>query len=439
MTSGSADRIGAYLGREGVKDYQRHIFGEFHDIIATASVHFDANGRIEWDRRAEIKEKIEAISAAHGVGVAVLLLHAQQFITGHIPLEIRGQNLAKATERVRGKNGEQFLNVPARKYSANIEVLQELGIMYKYADRKRYVTHETDKKPCFYCSCGEMNPHEVVIDHKSRGLTDSYRLGFTFSPFGRPDQVVHFLAWNAPEEGSPVSNMTFSPGTYGDLVQLVIEVNKSIRGYFQPQGIRDFPVIDGVHNGWAGNTLYHNHFQFVCMENRIPITLNPTTWWEKRLKNGTVSISRINWPLPVYRIQGELSLQKEAGTEICIRWQSSSDAKCLYRELGGGVTPKETDYVHVRTANVLIPGNEMGHVGYFVPRDCRRVNAKKVVGGIPPKKSLGVLESLGSFIIDDEMLFRKIRDANEEDRSQLAMSWLLEVAPDEPVFFLEAL
>lgn len=440
MANTNKEKIKSYLANEGAKEYQKQIFRQFEEIIATPSVDLDASGRIERDRRDEIKKDIEAVRDKYGLGVAILVLHAQQFISGHIPLEIDGENFARKTETVTGKNGEQFLNVPLRKYRNNIEVLKELGIVYKHANDKNYLTHETDSKPCFYCSCGEMNPHEVVIDHTSQKLSDTYKIGFAFAPFGRPDQVVHFLAWNAPKKDGYAPDMTFNSGTYADLVQFVIEINETIRRYFQDNGITDVPVIGGVHNGWGGNTLYHNHFQFVRMEEDVPI-LSRSAYWTKRLplKNSTVSISKIDWPLPIYRIDADPSSHKQAGTQIGMEWRSSTDVKCLYRQFDRLVHPKETDYVPAHAANVFIPGKEMGRVGYFVPRDCRRVDAKKIVAGMPPKKNLAVLESLGTFIVDDESLFKKISAASEIDRSLIATSWLSDITPDEPCFFIETL
>lgn len=441
MTNANKEKVESYLVKEGVKEYQKQVFKEFGEIIATPSVDFNANGYIKNDHRQEIKEEIEKIRDKFGLGVATVVLHAQQFISGHIPLEIKGENLAKKSDIKIGKNGEQFLYVPLRKYRNNIEILKELGIIYKHAQENKYTSHETDKKPCFYCSCGEMNPHEIVIDHVSKKLSDAYKIGFTFAPFGRPDQVVHFLAWNKPKEGDYVPDMTFNSNIYSDLVEFVIEVNESIQRYFKGLRIKDFPTIDGVHNGWAGNTLYHNHFQFVDMENDIPILSREKPLWTKQLdiKNGKVAISKINWPLSVYRIEGETSLHKEAGAVVGIKWQSSSDTKCLYRDFGRLISPGETDFVHVHAANLFIPGKEMGKVGYFVARDFRNVDAQKLIAGIPPKKSLAVLESLGAFIIDDESMFKRISNAEEPILSLIATSWLSDLTPEEPCFFLETL
>ena len=45
-------------------------------------------------------------------------------------------------------------------------------------------------------------------------------------------------------------------------MKLTREINTSIRDFFALHGISEVPVLDGLFNGWAGNTIYHQHFQF---------------------------------------------------------------------------------------------------------------------------------------------------------------------------------
>lgn len=421
----------AYLKKKGVGDYQKHLFDKFGDLIAIPSVEFDSKEFIHEDNRPIIKERIEKIREEHGLGVAALVLHAQQFITGHIPLRINGLNLAVPTPMKEGANKEQFLNVAVRKYRGDLKILQKLGIVYKHADKANFISHETNGKTCFYCSCGEMNPREVVIDHSSDTLNDDYRLGFTFAPFGRPDQVVHFLAWSKPKGNGEVANMTLGPSTYSDLVQLVIEINTSIQEYFKKfPKISDAPIIDGVHNGLAGNTIYHNHYQFFSMENTVPVS---SIKYCSIGVFGKVCLSRSSdWPLPVYRINAVPELNMQLGNAIGIAWKLSSDVKDLYRH--GDYVPKAADYVPCRTQNLFITGKDGGKVGYFVPRDIRKVGAKEIVHKVEPKKNLAVMECIGAMIIDNDGVFREIEKKTAQERTDIAQSWLNDIAQDEKTF-----
>jgi len=142
----------------------------------------------------------------------------------------------------------------------------------------------------------------------------------------------------------------------------------------------------------------------------------------------------MNWPLPIYRIKGTVTLNKQAGNAIGIAWKSSSDDKCLYRVLRHGFIPEETDYVPVRTQNLFIPGREKGEVGYFIPRDCRKVDAGEEVEGIPPKKNLAVLESIGVIVIDDDEVFGEIKKKDKRELTIVAKSWLKAIAQEEKIF-----
>ena len=208
------------------------------------------------DHRAEVAAKVALIIERHGVGVGMMVLHAQQMNARHIPFEIPLQ----PTRRLEGSRGESVLYVPIRKYRNDVEKLAELNIVKPTSlwDDTRVVSHEYDKKPCFYCSCSEINPSEVVVTLEGvrLGLSRNYSLGFTFAPFGDPVSVMHFLAWDSSD--NPL-NMNRTPVTVSDLVQLTQQINVSILTFFAGTGIEDHPVVDGVSNGWAGNSIYHQH------------------------------------------------------------------------------------------------------------------------------------------------------------------------------------
>ena len=237
---------------------------------------------IAGDHRAEVAARVEMIIERHGLGVGMLVLHAQQMHARHIllELEIDGQvhDLAQPTARLRGRRGENILYVPIRKYRGDRKRLAELNITKppELWNKAALVTHEQVSNACNYCSAAEINPCEVVvrIEGARFGLSRNYELGFTYAPFGNPLSSVHFLAWHyaAGGPGSHPLNMNRTSVTFSDLVAMTRRINTSIAEFFAGTGVTDLPVIDGVSNGWAGNTIYHQHFQFFRPEYPCPIT-----------------------------------------------------------------------------------------------------------------------------------------------------------------------
>jgi hypothetical protein len=411
--------------RNSPKHYQRHVYDLFGDVISTPSFdHIDKTPTgwlIVGDHRAELAAKIALIVERYGVGVGMMVLHAQQLRARHIPGEIppdgESTDLAQPTRRLHGTRGESVLYVPVRKYRNDIDKLAELNIVKpkQMWDESRIVSHERDHQPCFYCSCSEMNPSEVVVtlDGAGCGLSRSYELGFTFAPFGDPLSVMHFLAWDSSEKPH---SMNLTPRTVSDLVQLTQQINVSISTFFAGTGVEDFPVIDGVSNGWAGNSIYHQHFQFFQPEFTLPIGATNLPRGEPLLKRDDVEVHRLSWETAIYKLVADDPINVgRIGNEIAGAWLRLGGAKKVgYKEFPDGYVVSEDEKVPVHTQNLYVPGADSGRTAYILPRDRRRVDFepgraefvnKQAGRKAQSKRNIGVLEATGTALFDEAASF----------------------------------
>ena len=417
-----------YLSAPATRDYQRHVYDRFGDVIRTPSFDYISKIPSGWlivgDHRAELAARIALIVERHGVGVGMMVLHAQQMCARHIPIEIpvngESQDLAQPTRRLHGTRGESVLYVPVRKYRNDFKMLAELNIVkpQRMWDESRIVSHERDHRPCFYCSCAEINPSEVVVtlDGARRGLSRNYNLGFTFAPFGDPVSVMHFLAWDSSE--NPL-NMNRTPMTVSDLVQLTQQVNVSILTFFAGTGVEDFPVIDGVSNGWAGNSIYHQHFQFFQPEFTPPISATNLLNRKPLLTRDDVEVHRLSWETPVYEVVADEPINVGlVGNDIAGAWRLLGGAKKIgYKEFPDGHVVREDEKVPVHTQNLYIPGAEFGRTAYILLRDRRRIDFEPARGEYvnkpagrkaQPKSNIGVLEATGTPIVDEAESFEEM-------------------------------
>ena len=416
--------------RNTPKHYQRHVYDRFADVISTPS--FDGIDKtptgwlIVGDHRAELAARIALIVERYGVGVGMMVLHAQQLSSRHIPFEIplngESQDPAQPTLRLHGTRGESVLYVPVRKYRSDLAKLAELNIVkpQQMWEESRIVSHERDHRPCFYCSCSEMNPSEVVVtlDGAGCGLSRSYDLGFTFAPFGDPLSVMHFLAWDSSEH--PL-NMNLTPRTVSDLVQLTQQVNVSISTFFAGTGVEDFPVIDGVSNGWAGNSIYHQHFQFFQPEFTPPIGATNLLPGKPlvTMTRDDVEVHRLSWETAVYKVEADDPINVgRIGSEITGAWLLlGGEQKVGYKEFPNGYVLNEDEKVPVHTQNLYIPGADCGKTAYILPRDRRRIDFEPGHGEYvnkpagrkaQPKRNIGVLEATGTPIVDEAATFEEM-------------------------------
>jgi hypothetical protein len=438
------------LQADQLRPYQRHLLGRFADIICKPSFEYISKVGNSWlivgDRRKEIAADIALIIERHGLGIGILVLHLQQLQSGHIPTRFKCgnafQDLAIPTERLEGANGEQVLYVPIRRFRGDMERLAQNNIAKPPSawDTNRIVTHERDRNPCFYCSSGQMNPTEVVInlDRSRHGVSRHYCLGFTYAPFGNPLSVVHFLAWDrAPR---PL-NMNRVPMTVSDLVKLTREINLSICSYFAEKGVCGYPVVDGVSNGWAGNTIFHQHFQFYAPESPTPIAQVQHAGRTRMISREDVIVQRLRWLTPVYRIRTADALNTGLiGNDLAGIWRLlGGSRKVPYKSFRDGYTPTERERVHAHTQNLYVPGRDLGTSAYIVLRDRELVDFRPAAAdfiNVPRglkaqrKDNIGVLEATGTLIVDDPDCFESMKTWEPADISAQIHKLIAAISPD---------
>lgn len=414
-----------YLDLNSAKEYQKYVYTKFKNIIGIPPFDYMSKTKDSWiminDRRREIAVEIALITARHGIGVGMLVLHAHQMQWSHIPLKIstngRDELLTEETSRANGVRGENIIYVPVRAFRGDFTRLAELNIVKPRAlwNNSQIVSHESDDYPCFYCSAGEINPSEVVVNISGpcMGLSRNYTLGFTFSPFGNPMSVVHFLAWDCAK--NPF-NMSRVPMTVSDLIEMTRQINLSIAQFFAGTEVTDYPIIDGVSNGWAGNTIYHQHFQFFQPEYKPPILNGNLQNNNPVLKRDDVLISDLSWEVPVFKVSADHPISVGlVGNDLAGIWRLLGGLqKVPFKTFQDGHIPAENEKVPVHTQNLYVPGKSLGKEAYLLLRDIRRVkfepNNSDYVDGekklIAQKKTnIGVLEASGTMIVDDHESF----------------------------------
>ncbi len=434
----------------GLRHYQRCLYARFGSVIRKPSFDYISKAAGDWlivgDRRNQIAADLQLIIERYGIGIGMLVLHLQQLQCRHIPTRItvggRSQNLARPTQRLRGAQGEHVLSIPIRKFRSDFRRLARHNIAKPSAlwDPDRIVTHERDLYPCFYCSCPEINPAEVVVDLDGprHGLSRHYSFGFTFAPFGNPLAVIHFLAWDRARR--PL-NMNRVPMTVSDLVKLTREINLSIRTFFTEAGIHDYPEIDGISNCWAGNSIYHQHFQFFQPEYPTPLTQARPGRRAPVIHRDDVTVRRLRWPTPVYQIRAAEALNTGLiGNDLAGIWRLlGGSRKVPYKPFQDGYIPTEAEKVHAHTQNLYVPGGNLGDTAYLVLRDRERVNFKPSPADFvnraeglraQRKDNIGVLEVTGTLIVDDRANFNKMRLWTPADVSRQVTAMLAAVAPE---------
>lgn len=432
-----------------LKRYQRFLLAKFAAVIQKPSFVYISKTGDSWlivgDRRQEVASDIQLIIERYGLGVGMLVLHLQQIRAGHLLMRIsvggRVRQLAAPTEQLRGAHGERVASIPIREFRTDFDRLAQSNIAKPLAlwDRAGIVTHERDQFPCFYCSCPEINPAEVVVelDGPRHGLSRHYGLGFTFAPFGNPLSVVHFLAWDRARE--PL-NMNRVPMTVSDLVKLTREINLSIRTFFAETGIRDYPVLDGLSNGWAGNTIYHQHFQFYQPEHPAPIVRARPKRGTAMIRRDDVTVERLCWPAPVYRVRAADALNTGlVGNDLAGIWRLlGGSRKVPYKPFRDGYTPTEGEKVHAHTQNLYIPGHHLGRTAFVVLRDRERVDFnpdpdefvnRPARRKAQAKRNIGVLEVTGTLIVDDRSGFEVMRRWTPAEISQQMSRLIAAIGP----------
>lgn len=299
------------------------------------------------------------------------------------------------------------------------------------------------KGPCNYCSIRTLNPLEATIhstprdihrepEGRARSTVRNYQFGFTFAPFGDPETACHFLAWDFPHIHEQVLNMDPQWYSFSDLITLVRVINLDIENFCKQANIKDIPTISGVCNHWAGNSIYHQHYQFFHLP-VLPVLSKNRGAREIAGANG-VRVYRLAWEMPVYEIRASVH-QREAAIlvaeSVARIWEQLNDEAYEEEErydlsYGNGIKIKK----YTQNTFVTIEGEEIRAL--FVPRHRSRLNAVYPLADRNKqlrKNNLGVLESLGYFIIDDKEEFNLLKELSPSERNECARSWLAQATP----------
>ena len=293
---------------------------------------------------------------------------------------------------------------------------------------------------CNYCSVHALNPREVTIhstyvhtfaEERDAQLATvrNYQLGFTFAPIGDPERVCHFLAWDFPHINDVVMNMDPQVYSFSDLIKLVRVINKDISDFCTKHQVVDAPQpISGACNHWAGNTVYHQHYQFFRLS-KLPLLEAGMAAGAPLATYKGVEVRRVaaGWQAPAYIIQPTGNALDEDVMHfadlVAREWRLLSEGEDL--TYGNGISIKN------HTQNIFVTTVEGRLTAVFIPRYRNKITTKKL-GNDFQKVNVGVLEMLGYFVIDDpdhyELLNEKM---SPYKRKKLADSWLTELAPDE--------
>jgi hypothetical protein len=290
------------------------------------------------------------------------------------------------------------------------------------------------KSTCNYCSVQAFNPHEATLHsahvHASAGprrdvlaTVRNYQLGFTYAPFGDPREVCHFLAWDFPHINDLVMNMDPQSNSYSYRNKLVRVINRDVGEFCQENGVEPSVPISGICNHWAGNTIYHQHYQFFRIPN-VPLARTATSATSlARYKH--IEVKRFAWPAPAYLIVSEAPAEDEdvmfVADRVAEEWETLNEG--VDKSYGNGIEIKN----HTQNIFVTAEGNRLEAI--FIPRHRKKLGTSDPRNHVQ-KSNAGVLEMMGYCIIDSEEGFEKLRSMAPAERCALADSWLSELAPD---------
>lgn len=296
------------------------------------------------------------------------------------------------------------------------------------------------KFACNYCSVQAMNTHEVTLnttragaspllgtDQQEPSTVRNYQLGFTFAPVGDPREVCHFLAWDFPHISDLVMNMEPQAYSFSDLITLVRRINRDIKKFCDAKFIQSPPLpITGACNHWAGNSIYHQHYQFY----RLPVLplLNLLDDAEVLVRYQGVEVSRPGaaWPAPAYFIRARLDGTDEdvmkVADKVAREWRVMTDRKEEDPEYGNKIMVGN----HTQNTLVTILNDQL--IAIYIPRVRSRVTTRNQQNSVQ-KSQAGVLEMMGYFVVDDPADFRTIDRMSESERRLLGDSWLSELSP----------
>lgn len=301
------------------------------------------------------------------------------------------------------------------------------------------------KSPCNYCSVQMLNPHEATIHsataHPSRACFSrqttsgeptfpktvrNYQFGFTYAPFGDPQKVCHFLAWDFPHINDLVMNMDPQSFSFSDLIRLVTVINRDIRAFAKKHDVKEVFSIAGTCNHWGGNTIYHQHYQFFFIP-EIPL-LHALTEDTPLTTYRDVVVRKYKWAAPAYRIasaEGKQASNQDimfVADRVAKEWQLLNEGTDA--SYGNGIE------INSHTQNIFVSIIDGGVSAVFIPRHRGKLSTSKVENKIQ-KINAGALEMMGYFIIDEKPKFDVLDKDPPSARAELGNSWLSELAPKQ--------
>lgn len=290
------------------------------------------------------------------------------------------------------------------------------------------------KGPCNYCSVKALNPLEATIhstppnetepEGQLRATVRNYQFGFTFAPFGDPNDVCHFLAWDFPHIHEQVKNMDPQWYSFSDLIKLVTIINRDIAKFCEAYRMKKLPSIKGVCNHWAGNSIYHQHFQFFNLP-EIPVLGRQPVKDVAKIEG--IVVRRLDWPMPVYEISSSIEHSDQimsVADSVARIWEFINKGYDL--SYGNGIRIKNY------TQNIFVTQEKGSIRAFFIPRHRNKISATwySTDGKVNiKKKNIGVLETLGYFVIDSSGDFEALNRMGPTDRNNCGEFLLSKIAP----------
>lgn len=293
------------------------------------------------------------------------------------------------------------------------------------------------RSTCNYCSVQALNPHEATVysaylgAHAGRPDDDlatvrNYQLGFTFSPVGDPRAMCHFLAWDFPRASDLVLTTEPQAYSFSDLVRLVRVINRDIGRFCREVNADPEPVpISGACNHWAGNSIYHQHYQFFRTA-AFPLAAAPVVT-RPLVTDAGVEVCRFAapWPSPAMLISSSRPGRDEdvmrVADSVAREWAALNDGED--HSYSNGIAIKN----HSQNSFVTVSGDRLAAI--FIPRHRGKLSTSGP-GNPLQKSNAGVLDMMGYFVIDDPHDLDVLMDMSPSDRKKLGDSWLSELAPD---------
>jgi hypothetical protein len=292
---------------------------------------------------------------------------------------------------------------------------------------------------CNYCSVQTLNPREVTINSALAGLpaedpdwpatVRNYQMGFTFAPVGDSRAVCHFLAWDFPHISDLVMNMEPQAYSFSDLIRLVDRINRDIRRYYQANDPDADPIsISGGCNHWAGNSIYHQHYQLMRLD-RLPLIAAAATAAARSEAWHTyqgVEVRRMGdaWGAPALLISSAESDGNEQVMKVADKIARE------WRELSDNDDTSYGNQIVIRnhTQNTFVTVGPDGRLlAIFIPRWRLRTSTSADTG--IRKTNAGVLEMMGYFVIDSRSDFEKLERMTAMQRRSVGDAWLAELSP----------